>query len=152
METTEKNVTGNQIITFRLANENFGLDIRRVERIAPLEQITKVPRAPVFVSGIMNLAGRIITLVDLSRILELDEAGKHEQVIILTGEGIHIGLLIGFVSDVITLDEEAMSSGTVSFRADEKNLISTVTNIGGRIINLLDIAKLFEHITNSFVK
>jgi purine-binding chemotaxis protein CheW len=141
-----------QIIAFTLSHEAFGIDITRVERIAPRETITLVPRAPGFISGIMNLAGRIITLIDLAQILQLkrdEETGQ--QIIILNHEDMNVGFITGLVTDVITTDDESLSKEIVRLKSQEENFVSAILNPGERIINILDIEKLFEFIKKSFV-
>lgn len=141
-----------QIIAFTLSHEAFGIDIARVERIAPCETITRVPRAPVFISGIMNLAGRIVTLIDLTKILRLerdDEVGQ--QIIILNHEDMNIGFITGQVTDVITTDDESLSKEIVRINSQEGNFVSGILNPGDRIINILDIEKLFDFVKKSFV-
>ncbi len=146
----EKGHPEEQIISFELAKEVFGLNIGNVERIAYLESIIHVPRAPSFIVGIMNMAGRIITLVDLSKILELEERGNFEQVIILEREAINIGLLTGLVTDVITIDEESKTDSVIMLDAKDKGFVSAVINTGDIIVNLLDVDKLFDFISKSF--
>ena len=146
----EKGPSGEQIISFELAKEVFGLNIGNVERIAYLESITHVPRAPSFIIGIMNMAGRIITLLDLSKILELEGRGDFEQVIILENENMNIGLLTGLVTDVITIDEKSKTDSVIMLDFKDKGFISAVINTGDIIINLLDVDKLVDFIGNSF--
>lgn len=141
-----------QIIAFTLSHEVFGIDIGRVQRIAPPETITRVPRAPEFILGIMNLAGRIITLIDLAHILHLekgDESGQ--QIIILNHDDMNVGFVTGQVADVIMTDDESLNSEIVRIGAQEKNFVSAILNTGDRIINVLNTEKLFDFIKKSFV-
>lgn len=141
-----------QIIAFTLSHEAFGIDIVQVQRIAPAQTITRVPRAPVFISGIMNLAGRIITLIDLAQILQLekdDEAGQ--QIIILNREDMNIGIITGQVTDVIMTDDESLNKEIVRIGAQEGNFVSAILNMGDRIINILNIEKLFDFMRKSFI-
>jgi purine-binding chemotaxis protein CheW len=141
-----------QIIAFTLSHEVFGIDIARVRRIAPPETVTPVPRAPAFISGIMNMAGRIITLIDLAQILSLkkgDEAGQ--QIIILNHEDMNIGFITGQVADVIMTNDESLNKEIVRISAQEENFVSAILNTGDRIINVLNIEKLFDFIKKSFV-
>ncbi len=141
-----------QIIAFTLSHEAFGIDIARVERIAPRETITRVPRTPAFISGIMNQAGRIITLIDLTQILLLkreEEVGQ--QIIILNHEDMNIGFITGQVTDVITTDEESLNKEIVRISSQEGNFVSAILNLGDRIINILDIEKLIDYVKKSFV-
>ena len=146
----EKGHPEEQIISFELAKEVFGLNIGNVERIAHLKSITYVPRAPSFIVGIMNMAGRIITLVDLSKILELEGRGDFEQVIILESENMSIGLLTGLVTDVITIDEESKTDSVIMLDVKDKGFVSAVINTGDIIVNLLDVDKLVDFISKSF--
>jgi purine-binding chemotaxis protein CheW len=141
-----------QIIAFTLSHEVFGIDIARVQRIAPPETVTRVPRAPAFISGIMNMAGRIITLIDLAHILHLkkgDESGQ--QIIILNHEDMNIGFVTGQVADVIMTDDESLNREIVRIGAQEENFVSAILNTGDRIINVLNVEKLFDFIKKSFV-
>jgi purine-binding chemotaxis protein CheW len=141
-----------QIIAFTLSHEAFGIDIVQVQRIAPPETITPVPRAPAFISGIMNLAGRIITLIDLAQILQLgkdDEAGQ--QIIILNHEDMNIGFITGQVTDVIMTDDESLNKEIVRIGAQEGNFVSAILKTGDRIINVLNIEKLFDFMRKSFI-
>jgi purine-binding chemotaxis protein CheW len=145
----EAAVEEKQIITFKLGDEIFGLDITDVERITQLEPITIVPRAPEFISGIMNLAGSIITLVDLSKILGIPEEKDIDQVIILENEMMNLGILTGFITDVITVDEASPDEGLVRIDTKESNFISGVFKSKGKIVNVLNTDKLFDYIDSS---
>ena len=151
-ESTESSASERQIIVFNLSNEIFGMDIRRVERIAPPETITFVPRAPAFISGIMNLAGRIITVIDLAQILQLKKE-KHplEQIIILNHEEMNVGFVTGLVTDVITTDDESLNKEMVRMGAGEECFVSAILNMGDRIINIMDVEKLIDFVNKSFV-
>ena len=98
----------------------------------------------------MNIAGRIITLLDLSKILELEGRGDFEQVIILENENMNIGLLTGLVTNVITIDEKSKTDSVIMLDFKDKGFISAVINTGDIIINLLDVDKLVDFIGNSF--
>ena len=141
-----------QIIAFTLSHEAFGLDIAQVERIAPRETITRVPRAPAYISGIMNLAGRIVTLIDLTQVLKLErEEEIGQQIIILNHEDMNIGFITGQVTDVITTSDESLNKEMVRIDSQEENFVSAILNLGDRIINILDIEKLFDFVKKSFV-
>ena len=141
-----------QIIAFTISQEAFGIDITRVQRIAPPETITRVPRAPAFILGIMNMAGFIITLIDLAHILHLkatDQVGQ--QIIILNHEDMNIGFVTGQVTDVIMTGEESLNKEMVRVGTQEDNFVSEILKTDNRIINILNIEKLFDFIRKSFV-
>jgi purine-binding chemotaxis protein CheW len=128
------------------------VDIKQIERIAHPDTITFVPRAPAFISGIMNLAGRIITVIDLARILHLKrEQGDLQQIIILSHEDMDLGFAIELVTDVITTDDESVNKGLVGIGAGEENFVSAILNLGDRIINILDVEKIINSIRKTFI-
>jgi purine-binding chemotaxis protein CheW len=142
-----------QIIAFHVAGEVFGLDITQIERIAHPETITLVPRAPAFVSGIMNLAGRIITVVDLALMMHMKRAEEidGDQIIILGREDMNLGFVTGQVTDVITTNEESLNEGMVRMGSSEEQFVSAVLKLGDRIVNILNVDKLIDYINKSFV-
>lgn len=146
----ETSTAERQIIAFKLGGETFGLDISNIERIAQHEPATIVPRAPDFISGIMNLGGSIITLVNLSKILNIPEEKDVEQIIILDNETMNIGILAGLVTDVITVDEKSPDEGLIRIESQESNFVSGVFKAGDKIVNVLNINKLFNFIESSF--
>lgn len=145
----EAAVNERQIIAFKLGDEIFGLDISDIERITQLEPITIVPRAPDFIYGIMNLGGSIITLVNLAKILKIPEEKDIDQVIILENETMNLGILTGFVTDVITIDEASPDEGLVRIDSKESNFVSGVFKAENKIVNVLYTGKLFDFIDSS---
>ncbi|MBN1882052.1 MAG: purine-binding chemotaxis protein CheW [Deltaproteobacteria bacterium] len=140
-----------QIILFRVGKEIYAIDIRKVERIADLQPITRVPRAPGFVRGIMNLAGSIITMIDVDKVLGLEDESQIDQVILLEHAGMNLGLVTGQTTDVLSVDEEFLSGDTM-LRDENKGeiFVSSVFTEGDRIINLLDVDKLVHYVETSF--
>ncbi|MBN1573575.1 MAG: chemotaxis protein CheW [Deltaproteobacteria bacterium] len=142
--------TERQIIAFKLGGEIFGIDISNIERIAQFQPVTLVPRAPDFISGIMNLGGSIITLVNLSKILNIPEEEDVEQIIILENETMNIGILAGLVTDVITVDEDSPDEGLIRIESKESSFVSGVFKATDKIVNVLNIKKIFNFIESSF--
>jgi purine-binding chemotaxis protein CheW len=80
-EAPEEEETGEQItlLLVRLGREIYGLDARYVDRIEPVEHLTRVPRVPDWVAGMTNLRGRVLSVVDLSRLFGLPPAGNQRE-------------------------------------------------------------------------
>ena len=140
-----------QIVLFLVGKEVFAIDIRKVERIADIQPITRVPRAPEFVRGIMNLAGSIITMIDVDKVLGLQDETQIDQVILLENPGMNLGLVTGQITDVLSVDEEFLT-GDAILRDESKGeiFVSSVFTEGDRIINLLDVDKLVNYVETSF--
>ena len=104
-----------KVLVFRAAGEWFAVALARVREVCPRAPVTRVPRAPAQVLGVMNLRGRVVTLVDLARCLDLPADG---------GAGAHVVLL--------DLGDPDLAVGLVADRIDQ------VVEIGGRAVTLLD--------------
>lgn len=93
-----------QYLTFLLGEEEFGVDILRVQEIKGWEQSTSIPNTPDYIRGVMNLRGTVIPIVDLRRRFELDSAEYTPTtvVIVLKIEGDHSTRTMGFVVDAVS--------------------------------------------------
>lgn len=112
-----------QIAVFALGNETYGIEAVHVENIYPLEGLTPVPCTPDFVVGVVNLRGRIFSVIDLHRFLGLDAStvDKDTQVIAVSVAGLEVGLLANDVHSVgaLPLDKLESALPTVTHIAAE---------------------------------
>jgi len=140
-----------QIILFLVGGETYAIDIRKVQRIADLQPITRVPRSPDFVRGIMNLAGSIITMIDVDRVLGLQDRTEIDQVILLEHQIMNLGLVTGQITNVLSVDEDFLT-GDMILRDESKgeSFVSSVFSEGDKIINLLNVDKLVHYVETSF--
>lgn len=133
-------------LTFGLAGEFYGLEIMRVQEIVGLLPITRVPRLPSFVAGVVNLRGRVIPVVDLRSAFGLAASEMHERIctVIVSveradGSTAVMGVLVDEVSDVVDLAADAIGE-TPEFGAQvDTSFIKGVGRIEGRVLLLLDI-------------
>jgi purine-binding chemotaxis protein CheW len=93
-----------QYLTFMLGDEEFGVDILRVQEIKGWEQATAIPNTPEYIRGVMNLRGTVIPIVDLRRRFDLQSADYTTTtvVIVLRVEGDHSDRTMGFVVDAVS--------------------------------------------------
>jgi len=90
-----------QVAVFRVGTEYFALDIRHIREITRMEEITRVPRMPKFIEGVMDLRGQIIPVVDLRKRLDADATNRKQTRIIITSVQRNlIGLIVDEVTDV----------------------------------------------------
>ncbi|HEX6738230.1 MAG TPA: chemotaxis protein CheW, partial [Vicinamibacteria bacterium] len=92
------------LATFFLAREEYGVDVRLVQEIIRVSEITTVPRAPGFIKGVINLRGRIIPVVDLKRKLglgEVDEKERAARIVVVKVRERLVGLLVDGASQVL---------------------------------------------------
>ena len=97
-------------LTFRLINEEYGLEILKVREIIGLMTITPVPRAPEFIRGVINLRGKIIPVVNLRKKFGMSSTDDTDETCIIVvdvtagGESVDMGILVDSVSEVLDID------------------------------------------------
>ncbi len=94
-----------QLVIFNLGREEFGVDIMKVQEIIRLPEITRIPRSPDYIKGVINLRGKIIVVMDLDKRFGLPskEITDETRIIVVDVEGTIIGMVVDSVSEVIRL-------------------------------------------------
>jgi purine-binding chemotaxis protein CheW len=139
-----------QFIIFRLGDQEYGLPIAAVDEIArPPEHIARLPKAPAFVDGVMNLRGIVVPIVDLRRRFEIasrERAGS-ERILVLALGGGKTGFMVDSVSEVVRLPAGAIRPAP-EMSAEQMRLIGRVANLDDqdRMILLVDPAQLLDQI------
>ncbi len=135
-----------QIVSFKLGNEEFGIDIAKVKEINKLSNISKVPNAPRFVEGIVNLRGMIVPLVGLRTKLNLPrkEYDNKTRIVIVEFEGKSIGLIVDEVNEVLRIDNSVLED-PASMSKDIKNeYIDSFIKLGEKILILLNLQPILN--------
>jgi purine-binding chemotaxis protein CheW len=129
-----------QLVTFRLANEEYGLPITKVQEINRLLPITKLPQTPSFMEGIINLRGRIIPVIDLRKRFQLPitEHNDDTRIVVVEINGQTVGVTVDAVTEVVRLSTTDVEAPPVSIVVDSR-YIDGVGKIDDRLIILLDI-------------
>jgi len=140
-----------QYLTFSLAEEEYGVDILRVQEIRGWEQVTRIPNAPNYVKGVLNLRGAIVPIFDLRQRFDLAPQvySKDTVVIVLrvtckTSEMRNMGVVVDAVSDVLNARSSEIR-GTPDFGAGvATEYISGLASAGDKMIMLLDVDRLLN--------
>lgn len=132
-----------QLVIFRLAQEEYGLPITKVQEINRLVPITKLPQTPDFMEGIINLRGRIIPVIDLRKRFQLAVADYTEdnRIIIVEVNGQTVGIIVDAVTEVVRLAAASVEPPPPSFIIDAQ-YIHGVGKLDERLLILLDIDKI----------
>jgi purine-binding chemotaxis protein CheW len=130
-----------QLVGFRIGNETFGVRIGAVREIVRVPEITAVPSAPEMIEGVINLRGKIIPVMDLrKRFGQSDiQPDKKNRILVVELEGKLVGLIVNAASEVLKISPP----GNV-FAEGESSYVTGVGKLKGRLIILLDIAKLLH--------
>lgn len=131
------------LATFFLAGEEYGIDVRLVQEIIRVAEITQVPRAPSHIRGVINLRGRIIPVVDLRRKLELGtvEATRQARIVVVKLRDRLVGLLVDGASQVLKVPLSLVEPPPEEVVEVHQNAIRGVAKLQDRLIILLDLTK-----------
>jgi purine-binding chemotaxis protein CheW len=136
-----------QLVSFTLGAEEFAVDIGVVQEIVRMPEITKVPRSPAFVEGVVNLRGKIIPVVDLRKRFDLpaSEATKSTRIVIVTVGGRTVGMIVDSVSEVLRLSSEAVEAtpDMVASGVDASFLMG-IAKLDGRLLILLELEQVLN--------
>lgn len=142
---------GLQYLTFILAGESYGIDILKVQEIRGWVPVTKVPNAPSFVRGVMNLRGAIVPVIDLRLRFGLEsvEYTKTTVVIVVTVRseqgGRIVGMVVDGVSDVLNINNASEIKDPPDFgTAVNTEFISGLVTIEAGMVMLLDVDRLLS--------
>jgi purine-binding chemotaxis protein CheW len=134
------------LATFFLDREEYGVDVRLVQEIRRVTEITQVPRAPEFVRGVINLRGRIIPVVDLKKKLELGrcEVSPRSRIVVVKLRERLLGLLVDGASQVLKVPQSVIEAAPEEVVEINANYIRGVAKLDKRLIILIDLAKVLE--------
>lgn len=135
-----------RLVVFRLADELYGLNIVSVESIGVLAPITRVPGTPPYISGIINLRGRVTPVVDLRRRLGLAEAPytNETRIVVVEHEDEQIGLLVDAVSEVRPAAAAEIEPPSALIADVGTQYIAGVIKAGDRLVIVLDLAQVLR--------
>jgi len=129
------------LATFFLDREEYGVDVRLVQEIRRLTEITQVPRAPEFIKGVINLRGRIIPVIDLKKKLGLGEvaATKVARIVVVTLRGRLMGLLVDGASQVLKVPVSLVEAAPEEVVQKGGDYLRGVAKLEKRLIILVDL-------------
>jgi purine-binding chemotaxis protein CheW len=135
-----------QLVTFTLGKEEYAVDILKVQEINRMTEIARVPNAPDYVEGVINLRGRVIPVVSLRGRFGMPDRGTDSQsrIMIMDIQGITIGLVVDSVSEVLRIPADTVDSTPAMATAMSTDFITGIAKLEDRLIILLDLDKLIE--------
>lgn len=132
-----------QVVIFKLGDEQFAVETAKVQSINDTMGITRVPKAPTHIKGLINLRGNIISLLDINLLLDIEKSEREQNnIIILEMEDELVGITVDLVEEVLDINEEIIEKVDNDRR---KSYIKGVINFKDRIVTLIDIDKLLSN-------
>ena len=135
-----------QLVSFKIGDEEFGVDILSVQEINRMSQITKVPNTPEFIEGVINLRGRIIPVIDLRVKLGMvrKDHGKNTRIVVVELKGQTIGFIVDEVSEVLRIPKEITEAPPEMVGGVNSDYITSIGKLEDRLLILLDLEKILS--------
>jgi purine-binding chemotaxis protein CheW len=135
-----------QLVSFNIGTEEFGVDILKVQEINRMVEITKVPQAPRYVEGVINLRGKVIPIVDLRKRfnLELKEHDKNTRIVVVDIGGNIMGMIVDSVSEVLRLPANTIEPPPEIVTGVNSEYIKGVAKLDDRLLIFLDLSKVID--------
>ncbi len=135
-----------QLVVFSLGREEFAVEVTQVREIMRMEEITRMPKSPSFVEGIINLRGQIIAVIDLAKRLNLQsgEQTGETRIIVVESDEIKVGMIVDSVSEVLRISSEAIEVTPTLAAEVAVDYLQGVVKQDNRLIILLDLTKVLS--------
>jgi purine-binding chemotaxis protein CheW len=135
-----------QVVAFKVGREDFGVDVKKVEGVISLVDITRMPRAPRFVEGIINLRGQIVAVVDLATRLGIEAAqrGAATRIVVVEAQEVKVGLVVES-PEVLNVNREDIEASPMLATGDvDTSFIRGVIKLDDRLLILLDVDRVLS--------
>ncbi|MPT48938.1 MAG: chemotaxis protein CheW [Sphingobium sp.] len=138
-----------QLITFRLGEQSFGLDIMTIREIRAWSPATRLPHVPSYVAGVVNLRGTVLPVIDLAARLGWEAAvptDRHVIIVVQTGGQLR-GLIVDAVSDIVTIQEDAIQPPPTTGHDAVVPHLEGLVALEDRMVMVLDMPSLTSDVT-----
>lgn len=135
-----------QYVIFKLEGESYGIPIEYVKTIEKMTEMTRVPNAPEYVEGVINLRGEVVPIINMRKRFSLPELHQEEETrtIILELEEISVGMIVDSSSEVLSIDDSAIDQTISLDTAVQDEHIRGIGKIDERMIILLNLYKVLK--------
>ncbi len=142
-----------QLVSFKIGEEEFGVDILKVQEINRMDQITRVPNAPDYVSGVMNLRGKVIPIIDLRKRFRLPkkDRDKDTRIIVVELRSRVVGFLVDAVNEVLRIPKSVTEPPPPMVAGIGSEYITAVGKLEDRLLILIDLEKILIPVEQAVV-
>jgi purine-binding chemotaxis protein CheW len=143
---TNAMATNLHLVGFRIGRETFGVPISLVHEIVRVPEITAVPEAPDYVEGVINLRGKIVSIVDLRKRFGEKEItqNKKNRILVVEVEKKMVGLIVDAASEVLRMSSDDVEDPPNVFEEGELNYVTGVGKLKDRLIILVELTKVLQ--------
>jgi len=136
-----------KVIVFTLAQEEYGIEVDKVRTIERMLPITRVPKTPAFVKGVINLRGVVIPVIDLRGRFGLTESDytENSRIIIVAANELEVGFIVDSANDVLDVSSDAIENPPEVVGGIKAKYLSGVAKIGeNRLLILLNLSEVLN--------
>lgn len=136
-----------QVVVFSLGGEEYSVDISMVREIIRMVDLTRIPKLPEFIEGVINLRGQITTVIDLRKRFEMEPVvNDNNRIIIVDSKGEPIGIIVDSVSEVMTVPPGQIEDMPSIKHARTQEYLKGICKVDDRILILLDLDKILTEL------
>lgn len=134
------------VVVVQLDRERYGVLIQHVHEIIRMQEVTRIPRAPGFVEGVINLRGQVIPVIDLRRRFGLEQAQQNgaRRIVVVEMNGNRVGVVVDAVLEVMRIPESAVVPPEEILAASHVAFLRGVAKQGDDLILLLDLQRVLD--------
>ena len=135
-----------QVAAFKLLKEEYGVNILNVQEIKVLTDITRVPFAPDYIKGVINLRGSVLPVIDLKRRIGLEDAPYTDatRIIIMKIGEFSIGMIVDAVTEVLTISGRDINPAKDVSDSTSNRFVNSIGNIDARLIIMLNLDEIVD--------
>jgi purine-binding chemotaxis protein CheW len=139
-----------QLVSFNIGDEEFGVDILKVQEINRMLDVTRVPNAPEYVDGVINLRGKVIPIIDLRRRFGMGrkDHDKNTRIVVVELSGRVVGFVVDAVSEVLRIPRSVTEPPPPIVAGIQSEYVTAVGKLEGRLLILLDLEKVLSSHVN----
>ena len=133
-----------QLVSFTIGDEEFGVDILKVQEINRMLSVTRVPNSPEYIDGVINLRGKVIPIIDLRRRFRMErkEHDKNTRIVVVELGGKVVGFVVDAVSEVLRIPKSVTEPPPPIVAGVDAEYITAVGKLEDRLLILLDLEKV----------
>jgi len=134
-----------KVVNFKIGQEEYAIDIMKVDSIVPVEKILRIPDSPPSVEGLMDFRGTAIPVINgRKKFSSGGDFGKAVRAIVVNSGNKKVGILVDEVKEVISLSQRSLEEPPIEISTDVNRYIGAISNSEGRMIIILDVDKILS--------
>ena len=135
-----------QLVSFKLSDETYGIEITKIREIILMGEITRVPQTPHYIKGLINLRSSVIPVIDLRARFSLPENGLNDdsRIMVLNVGTRTIGIIVDSVSEVLRVSDEQVSAAPTTVSSLGNEYMTGLVRLEDQLLILVDVDQLFS--------